>query len=43
MKLRALGFSLIIVAIVYANALPNPFVQADDFLIVASNPGIRSI
>jgi len=42
-NLRALGFSLIIVAIVYANAVPNPFVQSDDFLIVAANQGIRSI
>src|SRR5437870_8512229 len=43
MNLRALGFSLIIVAIVYANAIPYPFVQSDDFLIVASNQGIHSI
>jgi tetratricopeptide (TPR) repeat protein len=36
-------FSLLIVAICYWNAVPLPFVQSDDFLIVASNPGIRSV
>jgi tetratricopeptide (TPR) repeat protein len=36
-------FSLFIVAICYWNAVPLPFVQSDDFLIVASNPGIRSV
>src|SRR5438552_16426291 len=43
MNLRALGLGLILVGIVYANALPNPFVQSDDFLMVATNQGIRSI
>src|SRR5438094_593396 len=42
-NLRVIAFSLLIVAIAYANAVPLPFVQSDDFLIVASNPGIRSI
>ncbi len=42
-NLRALAFCLLIVAICYSNALPLPFVQPDDFLIVASNPAIRSI
>ena len=43
MNPRVIVFSLLIVAIAYANAVPYPFVQSDDFLIVASNPGIRSI
>jgi tetratricopeptide (TPR) repeat protein len=43
MNLRLIGFCLLIVAIAYANAVPGPFVQSDDFLIVASNQGIRSI
>lgn len=43
MKLRVLVFSLVIVAIGYANAVPHPFVQTDDFSIVAANQGIRSI
>jgi tetratricopeptide (TPR) repeat protein len=43
MNLRVIAFSLLIVAIAYANAVPGPFVQSDDFLIVAANQGIRSI
>jgi protein O-mannosyl-transferase len=42
-NLRVVLFCLLIVAIAYANAVPYPFVQADDFLIVAWNPGIHSI
>ena len=33
---------LLVVALCYANSLPNDFV-GDDFPIVASNPAIRSI
>ena len=40
---RVIVFCLLSVAICYANAVPLPFVQPDDFLIVASNPEIRSI
>src|SRR5438132_56299 len=42
-NLRVLAFCLLIVAIAYANAAPLPFVQSDDFLIIASNPEIHSI
>ena len=41
--MKVFVFSLLIVAICYFNAVPLPFVQSDDFLIVASNPGIRSV
>jgi tetratricopeptide (TPR) repeat protein len=40
---KVVVFSLLIVAVCYFNAVSLPFVQSDDFLIVASNPGIRSI
>ena len=43
MNLRVLAFSFLIVAICYANSVPLPFVQSDDWLIVAGNQGIRSI
>ena len=43
MNLRVVAFSLVLVTIAYANAVPYPFVQSDDFLIIASNPGVRSI
>jgi hypothetical protein len=36
-------FSLLIVAVCYFNAVSLPFVQSDDFLIVATNQGIRSV
>jgi tetratricopeptide (TPR) repeat protein len=42
-NLRVLAFCALIVAIAYANAAPLPFVQSDDYLIVASNQNIRSI
>ncbi len=43
MNLRVLAFSFLIVAICYANSVPLPFVQSDDWLIVAANQRIRSI
>lgn len=42
-SLRAFVFGLVLVAVCYANAVPLPFVQPDDILLVASNPEIHSI
>ncbi len=42
MKLRAFGFCVLLVAVSYANSIPNRFIQ-DDHQIIESNENIRSI
>ena len=42
MKLRAFAFCVLLVAVCYANSIPNQFIQ-DDHPIIVTNESIRSI